>query len=113
MSFLDNNPPFQSVVRASGLAEVWTHSTDAVKFNQFGWRCTNKETSYGNDTLVGNWNEERFDNKISKNAKPLPSQVCIGLSTNVQSGGGGGGWRERGEGRPWCSCYLVRLNLNI
>lgn len=76
MSFLDNNPPFQSMVRASGLAEVWTHSTDAVKFNQFGWRCTNKEASYGNTTLVGNWNEERFDNKIAKVAKPLPSQVC-------------------------------------
>ena len=97
MSFLDNNPPFQSEVRASGLAEVWTHSTDAVKFNQFGWRCTNKETSYGNQSLVGNWNEERFDNKISKNAKPLPSQVCIENFINHQVinsmiWGRGGNW---------------------
>lgn len=74
MSHLDNNPSFQAMVRASGLGEVWTHSTDAAKFNQFGWRCTNKETSYSNDTLIGNWNEERFDNSIVKQAKPLPSQ---------------------------------------
>lgn len=72
---ITGDPSFQAMVRASGLAEVWTHSTDAAKFNQFGWRCTNKETSYSNCTLIGNWNEERFDNKIGKQAKPLPSQV--------------------------------------
>lgn len=77
MSHLDNNPSFQAMVRASGLAEVWTHSTDAAKFSQFGWRCTNKETSYGNDTLIGNWNEERFDNGIAVKPKPLPSQVGL------------------------------------
>jgi hypothetical protein len=73
------------MVRASGLGEVWTHSTDAAKFSQFGWRCTNKETSYGNDTLIGNWNEERFDNKIVKQAKPLPSQVGFFSYHTVQS----------------------------
>ena len=67
-------PPFQSMVRASGLGEIWTHDIEDTKFKQFGWRCTNKETSYANDTLIGNWNEERFDNKHRKEAKPLPSQ---------------------------------------
>ena len=86
MSHLDRNPSFQAMVRASGLAEVWTHSTDQAKFDQFGWRCTNKETCYGKDTLIGNWNEERFDNKIVKQAKPLPSQVNFAfnnLSTSL------------------------------
>lgn len=73
MSNFDNNPPFQQMVRASGLGEVWTHSTDSPKFGQFGWRCTNKETSYNNATFIGNWNEERFDNKFLVQAKPLPS----------------------------------------
>ncbi|KAK3098812.1 hypothetical protein FSP39_023326 [Pinctada imbricata] len=62
------------MVRASGLAEVWTHSTEAAKFDQFGWRCTNKETSYSNDTLIGNWNEQRFDIEKAKIPQRLPGQ---------------------------------------
>lgn len=68
------DPPFRSVIRASGLGEVWTHTHDQLKFDQFGWRCTNKENSYSNDTLVGNWSEEKFDIKERKKAEPLPSQ---------------------------------------
>ena len=92
MSHLETSqdPSFQAMVRASGLGEVWTHSTDAAKFNQFGWRCTNKETAFTNCTLIGNWNEERFDNNIAKRAKPLPSQVLfqwllyiVGLTVNI------------------------------
>lgn len=71
----DRNPPFRAMVRASGLAEVWTHVNDMEKFGQFGWRCTNKENSYANDTLVGNWNEERFDVSKQGEAKRIPSQV--------------------------------------
>ena len=59
----------------SGLGEVWTHSTDAAKFGQFGWRCTNKESSYSDNTLVGNWNEKCFDVREQRKAKPLPSDV--------------------------------------
>ncbi|KAJ8313341.1 hypothetical protein KUTeg_009127 [Tegillarca granosa] len=70
----DRNPPFRAMVRASGLAEVWTHVNDMEKFGQFGWRCTNKENSYANDTLVGNWNEERFDVSKQSEAKRIPSQ---------------------------------------
>ena len=69
------NPKFCSMVRASGLGEVWTHGHDELKFTQFGWRCTNKENSYSNETLIGNWNEARFDIQKQKNAKRLPSQV--------------------------------------
>ena len=70
-----NEPPFRSMIRASGLAEVWTHTHDEAKLGQFGWRCTNKENSYQDRTLVGNWNEKRFDVDNMKQAKPLPSQV--------------------------------------
>ena len=71
----ERDAPFQSMIRASGLAEVWNHNHDDLKFGQFGWRCTNKENSYSNNTLIGNWNEERFDIKRQKEAKRLPSQV--------------------------------------
>merc|ERR1711937_63283 len=45
-------PAFRSEVRASGLAEVWTHTHDNLKFNQFGWRCTTNENSYSDSTFV-------------------------------------------------------------
>ena len=79
MSVTETDPPFRAMVRASGLAEVWTHSTESSKFNQFGWRCTNKENSFSNDTLIGNWNEERFDNDIAKQARRIPGQVSMYL----------------------------------
>lgn len=75
MSVTETDPPFRAMVRASGLGEVWTHSTESSKFNQFGWRCTNKENSFSNDTLIGNWNEERFDNNISRQAQRILGQV--------------------------------------
>ncbi|KAL8582641.1 hypothetical protein ACOMHN_028706 [Nucella lapillus] len=73
---LIQNPPFRSMVRASGAAEVWIHSTDDSKLGQFGWRCTNKESSYGKDSLIGNWNEERFDLQKRRVAECLPSQTA-------------------------------------
>lgn len=67
--------PFVSVLRATGYGEVWDH-TDDKKFSQFGWRCTNNESSYSpTRTLVGNWNEQRFDISTLSQAKPIPSQV--------------------------------------
>ena len=69
-----NVMPFVSELRATGHGEVWDH-TDEKKLQQFGWRCTNTESSYNTSTLIGNWNEQRFDiNRISK-PKPIPSQV--------------------------------------
>ncbi|EDO40911.1 predicted protein, partial [Nematostella vectensis] len=66
--------PFVSELRASGHGEVWDH-TDEKKFQQFGWRCTNTESSYlPNEILIGNWNEQRLDIKNLGQAKPIPSQ---------------------------------------
>lgn len=70
----ERNPAFRSDIRASGLGEVWTHTHDQLKFTQFGWRSTTKESSYSNNTLIGNWNEERFALKHVYADKPLPSQ---------------------------------------
>lgn len=70
-------PAFRSDVRASGLAEVWTHTRDDLKFKQFGWRSTTKESSYSTSTLIGNWNEHRHDNAYNvEKLKPLPSQYA-------------------------------------
>ena len=79
MSHLESmqNPPFREIVRASGAGEVWTHTSDDFKLTQFGWRCTNTESSYKTDTLIGNWNEERYDLEKRKVAECLPSQVCV------------------------------------
>lgn len=63
------------MMRASGLAEPWTHEHEDTKFGQFGWRCSTKESGYGLSTLVGNYNEDRFDLKYRLQSKPLPSQV--------------------------------------
>ncbi|XP_071806355.1 cilia- and flagella-associated protein 68-like [Asterias amurensis] len=65
---------FRSMVRASGLGEVWQHTSDDTKFKQYGWRTTTKEDCYSPQTLVGNWNEERFDIERVRVPKRLPSQ---------------------------------------
>ncbi|CAG5113892.1 Oidioi.mRNA.OKI2018_I69.chr2.g7982.t1.cds [Oikopleura dioica] len=68
---------FRSEVRASGFSEVWTHSNDLNKFQQYGWRCTNKEDSYSNNTLVGNWNEIRWDSTECNKRKPIPNKEIL------------------------------------
>ncbi|KAK3597988.1 hypothetical protein CHS0354_042341 [Potamilus streckersoni] len=73
MSYI-SEPAFRSMVRASGLGEVWTHAKDDEKFKQFGWRCTNSENLYSRPSLIGNWNEESFDISRTRQAKPIPSQ---------------------------------------
>ena len=67
-------PTFKGFLKASGHAEIWD-DTDVKKFQQFGWRTTTRESSYSSNTLIGNWNEERFDVKRFCQPKPLPSQV--------------------------------------
>ena len=59
-----------------GHGEVWTHTREDLKMQQFGWRCTNKESSYSNKTLTGNWNEERYNYDKALQNIPLPSQVA-------------------------------------
>ncbi|PVD27734.1 hypothetical protein C0Q70_12906 [Pomacea canaliculata] len=51
-------PPFRSMIRADGFAEVWSNNGQD-KLKQFGWRCTNNESNYELDTLIGNWSEEK------------------------------------------------------
>ena len=69
-------PTFSGFLKASGQAEIWD-DTDKKKFQQFGWRTTTNESAYSHKTLIGNWNEERFDVSKLVEAKPLPSQVSI------------------------------------
>ena len=51
------------------------HYDENNKFQQFGWRCTTNETGYKSDTLIGNWNEERYDVKYLSKNRPIGSQV--------------------------------------
>ncbi|XP_062995500.1 cilia- and flagella-associated protein 68 [Elgaria multicarinata webbii] len=70
------NPHHGSLLRASGHGEVWTDWNSTSKFFQYGWRCTTNEDSYTNKTLLGNWNEERYDIRKVLQPKPLPSQYA-------------------------------------
>lgn len=65
--------PFTNLA-ASGNGEIYDIS-DANKFLQFGWRCSTNESGYKTDTLIGNWNEERYDIRYLSKEKPIPSQV--------------------------------------
>ena len=73
---------FISELKATGHGEVWDH-TDRNKFRQFGWRCTTNETAYSNDTLIGNWNEQRFDIHRMFQPQPIPSSVSNKLEINI------------------------------
>ncbi|XP_025862607.2 cilia- and flagella-associated protein 68 isoform X4 [Vulpes vulpes] len=68
------NPHYGSLINADGHAEIWTDWNDMSKFFQYGWRCTTNENSYSNHTLMGNWNQERYDLRNIVQPKPLPSQ---------------------------------------
>ena len=83
-AMMASQPTFKGFLKASGHAEVWD-DTDVNKFEQFGWRSTTNESSYSSGTLVGNWNEERFDVKELSNAKPLPSQVNLTVNNRSLS----------------------------
>ena len=72
---MSRRPPFCNFLTASGHGEIWDH-TDEKKFKQFGWRCTTNETEFSHGTLIGNWNEERFDTRSIAKRRPLPSQVA-------------------------------------
>ncbi|KAK2162384.1 hypothetical protein NP493_1526g00020 [Ridgeia piscesae] len=69
-------PPFCAIQRsAAGQSEMWKHLNDRdIKFQQFGWRCTNSESLYRTGVLIGNWSEERSDLNELRKAKRLPSQ---------------------------------------
>lgn len=71
------NPHYGSLIHANGHAEVWTDWNDIAKFFQYGWRCNTNENAYSIQTLMGNWNQDRFDLKYIMQPKPLPSQVIF------------------------------------
>ena len=67
-------PKFTGFTQASGQLSLLAE-TPQEKLNTFGWKVTTNEELYTSDTLIGNWNEERFDVKNLRRPKPLPSQV--------------------------------------
>ncbi|XP_021028024.1 UPF0686 protein C11orf1 homolog isoform X1 [Mus caroli] len=79
------NPHYGSIIYADGHGEVWTDWNDMSKFLQYGWRCTTNENSYSNRTLVGNWNQERYDLKNIVKPKPLPSQFGHAFETTYDA----------------------------
>ncbi|XP_059563880.1 cilia- and flagella-associated protein 68 isoform X4 [Myotis daubentonii] len=74
LSCFFTNPHYGSLINADGHAEVWTDWNNMSKFSQYGWRCTTNENAYSNRTLMGNWNQERYDLRNIMQPKPLPSQ---------------------------------------
>ncbi|XP_066920058.1 cilia- and flagella-associated protein 68-like [Clytia hemisphaerica] len=64
--------PFTNL-SASSNGEIYD-ITDAKKFVEFGWRCSTNESGFKSETLIGNWNEERYDIKYLAKKKPIPSQ---------------------------------------
>ncbi|XP_070808350.1 cilia- and flagella-associated protein 68 [Pituophis catenifer annectens] len=70
------NPLHGCLLHADGHGEVWTDWNSTSKFFQYGWRCTTNEDMYANKTLLGNWNEERYDIQKRRQLKPLPSQYA-------------------------------------
>ncbi|XP_010217742.1 PREDICTED: UPF0686 protein C11orf1 homolog [Tinamus guttatus] len=74
-----------SLLRATGHGEVWADWSPTAKFAQFGWRCTTNESSYSHKTLMGNWNEERFNIQKVVQPKPLASQYSHCFETTYSS----------------------------
>ncbi|XP_074072764.1 cilia- and flagella-associated protein 68 isoform X2 [Macrotis lagotis] len=68
------NPQYGCLMHADGHGEVWTDWNAMSKFFQYGWRCTTNENNYSNRTLIGNWNQERYDLEKLVQPQPLPSQ---------------------------------------
>ncbi|XP_054854399.1 uncharacterized protein CFAP68 isoform X2 [Eublepharis macularius] len=68
------NPHHGCLLHADGHGEVWADWNSTSKFFQYGWRCTTNEDSFSNKTLLGNWNQERYDIRRVLQPKPLPSQ---------------------------------------
>ncbi|XP_072282834.1 cilia- and flagella-associated protein 68 [Pyxicephalus adspersus] len=76
---------YNSDLKADGHGEVWLDYGSDVKLKQYGWRCTTKEDSYSNKTLLGNWNQERYDLCKLKERKPLSSQYAHYYETSYSA----------------------------
>ncbi|KAI7812570.1 UPF0686 protein C11orf1 homolog [Triplophysa rosa] len=85
-SRIQSSRPFHHMLRASGQSEVWYDFTDEEKFRRYGWRCSTNEDLYSNVTLIGNWNEERFDtHRNVALRRPLPHQFSHYFETTYSS----------------------------
>ncbi|KAG9482170.1 hypothetical protein GDO78_011066 [Eleutherodactylus coqui] len=76
---------FGTDLKADGHGEAWVDITPERKFKQYGWRCTTKEDAYCNKTLIGNWNEERYDLCKLEERKPMPSQFAHYYETSYHA----------------------------
>ncbi|XP_028931001.1 UPF0686 protein C11orf1 homolog isoform X1 [Ornithorhynchus anatinus] len=77
LSCLRLNPHWgDGLLHADGHAEVWTDWNAMSKFSQYGWRCGTNEDTYSLRTLMGNWNQERYDLREIVKPQPLPSQLA-------------------------------------
>ena len=83
MSSKEGHPSFQGFLKASGQAELWDKG--GKKSDQLGW-CRTHTTEYSSDTLIGNWNEERFDVSKLAQSKCLPSQYSHYFETTYSQG---------------------------
>ncbi|CAM9864325.1 unnamed protein product [Bubo scandiacus] len=63
-----------SLMHATGCGELWMVWDTTSKLHQYGCRCTTNENDYSTKTVMGNWNEERYDIQRIVQPKPLPSQ---------------------------------------
>ena len=87
MSSRGGHPSFQGFLKASGQAELWDRGAGRGKksSDQLGW-CRTHTTEYSSDTLIGNWNEERFDVTKLAQSKCLPSQYSHYFETTYSQG---------------------------
>ena len=87
MSSKEGHPSFQGFVKASGQAELWDKGAGKLKSGDqlVGW-CRKHTTDYLSDTLIGNWNEERFDVTKLAQSKCLPSQYSHYFETTYSQG---------------------------
>ena len=85
MSGGGGHPSFQGFLKASGQAKLWDKGGKADSADQLGW-CRTHTTDYSSDTLIGNWNEERFDVTKLSQSKCLPSQYSHYFETTYSQG---------------------------
>ena len=58
---------------------------DTETFKEATWKCTTNESCYTSGTLIGNWNESRYDVKYMTKNKPLPSRYNHYFETSHKS----------------------------
>ena len=69
-------PSSKGVLQARDKTKTW--GGKETEDDQVGW--LKPEGAYSPNTLIGNWNENRFDVSLLAQAKPLPSQVCFTIT---------------------------------